>query len=155
MKDFHLVNIGNGRWEPNITTNDADTVEGFETDIIVSLFTNARADESEISEPLRRGGWWGNVLNPQGYELGSKNWMLERETMTNKTTADAQRFTTNSLRWMLSQSVIKAFNVIVKPNIKTQTYTIGVLLSGSNRQQGRAYDWSLTDARKIAKNIGN
>ena len=153
MKDIQLINIGGGYWEPSIGVNDVETVEGFETAIIVSIFTNARADESEISDPLRRGGWWGNVLNPSEYELGSRNWMLEREKMTNRVTRDFQRYTTRCLNWLLQQQIINALNVGVKPDIKTQQYNIGVLLSGRNGQQGYAYNWSKTDAGKITKNI--
>ena len=154
MKDLQLINIGGGLWEPSIDVNDAETVEGFETAIIVSIFTNARADESEKSEPINRGGWWGNALSPSGYELGSRNWLLEREKITNQTTRDFQRYTTRCLKWLLNQKVINALNVGVKPDIKKQKYIIGVLLSGRNGQDGYAYDWSKTDARKITKNIG-
>lgn len=155
MKDIQLINNGYGLWEPSLAYTDADHVDGFETAILVSLFTNARADESERSDPLLRGGWWGNQLNSSGFELGSRNWLFEREKITNNTTKAFKRYSERSLKWILESNAIQSMTIAIRPNIKIQTYIIVIFMAGRITQYNYSYDWGLTNARKIAKNIRN
>ena len=62
---------GNG----DITADDS-----FDSSIFASLYSDRRADESQISAPQNRRGWNGDVNTTlEGYLFGSLLWLLERK----------------------------------------------------------------------------
>ena len=69
--DACLEDLGNGAYDIQIASNgDILTQDFFDTYILVSLFSNRRANESEVLVPELRGGWIGNESTP-GFEQGS------------------------------------------------------------------------------------
>ncbi len=60
---------------------DIETEDSFDTYILVALFSDKRADASEILDPQRRRGWIGNEHTPD-FELGSKLWLYEQSRLT-------------------------------------------------------------------------
>ena len=46
---------------------------GWDTSLLMDFFTNQRASEEEVLDPMRRDGWIGNETPAiEGYEVGSK-----------------------------------------------------------------------------------
>jgi len=84
--------------------------ESFDSFINVSLFSDRRANESEMQQPEKRRGWEGDeFLNLNDYLIGSKLWLLEqsRNTIENRNKAvqivqDAFRLVCPS--WILRKS---------------------------------------------------
>ncbi len=61
--DFKLVRLANNIWDIGVDLDgDFLTEDAFDTSIIVSLQTDARADASEVFEPERRRGWPGSPV---------------------------------------------------------------------------------------------
>jgi phage gp46-like protein len=78
--------------------------EGLETAVILSLFTDRRADPGD---PLPDGetdprGWWGDIepLAP-GYRLGSRLWLLSREKQLPEVLARAKLYAEEALAWLV------------------------------------------------------
>ena len=156
MKDFQLTRFGRGYWEMTVDGGDAEQVDGFETAVLTSNFSNARADESEIIDPLRRGGWVGNVLNPKGYVLGNKAWLMEREKVTDANAKTLREYVRRGYQWMIDKKRLRAVDVRVKPNHKEQKYEVfSVFYARDGRKHEYTYDWNVTDVNKITKNLGN
>ena len=66
-------------------TKDLKCDDSFDTDIHFSLFTDRRADSSEVTKPELRRGWEGDVVAVlQGYLAGSKWWLNEQSRWTQK-----------------------------------------------------------------------
>lgn len=64
-------------------TSDGDiaTASTFDTFLLICLFEEKRASESEIPNAKLRRGWIGNTHTP-GFEQGSKLWLYEQERVT-------------------------------------------------------------------------
>jgi len=78
----------------------------------MSLFTDARADSSEIGEPSLRRGWLGNELNDDpNHIVGSKLWLLEQARVTQNTLNRALGFIDESLQWMINSNIAKEITV--------------------------------------------
>lgn len=83
---------------------DLETEDSFDTAIIVSLFTDARANESEVLEAAKRRGWIGNERTP-GIEIGSKLWLLEQSRLTRSVMNQARDEARDALRWMVDDDL--------------------------------------------------
>lgn len=55
---------------------DIKTEDSFEASILTSLFTDARADDTEVIEPELRRGWIGS--HDQEFKIGSKLWLYSQ-----------------------------------------------------------------------------
>ena len=88
--DAKLVEIGGGLYDIQLGDDgDILTEDAFDTAIIVSIFSDRRADESEALIPEMRRGWIGNESTP-GIEIGSKLWLYEQARLT-RTILDIQK----------------------------------------------------------------
>lgn len=92
--DAVLTQIPGGLYDIQIGFDgDILTEDAFDTAIIVLLFTDARANESEVLEADRRRGWIGdNAI--EGFSTVSKLWLYSQARLTQTTLnklADAAR----------------------------------------------------------------
>lgn len=97
-----------------IEANDLATDEGLETAVILSLFTDRRA---ESTDPLPDGhvdrrGWWGDVFPAvPGDRIGSRLWLLGRETQRPAVLERAEGYAREALQWLLDDRVAAAVTV--------------------------------------------
>ena len=83
---------------------DILTAEAFDTAIIVSLFTDARADQSEVLPSELRRGWIGNESTPD-FEIGSKMWLFYQNRLTQTTVNGIVGAAQDSLQWLVQDSI--------------------------------------------------
>lgn len=76
------------------------------TAVVLSLFSDARAQETDGYEPLEQRGWWGNAfpLVP-GDEFGSRLWQCRRMKATRANVEKARRWAAEALKWMLEDGL--------------------------------------------------
>ncbi|MGG5811480.1 phage GP46 family protein [Falsiroseomonas sp. CW058] len=99
-------------WDPALTTGDWQltgdgallTAAALETAVIVSLFTDARADPGDRLPPgeTDRRGWWGNAL---GDPVGSRLWLLRRSKRLPETLALARDYIREALAWLVEDGL--------------------------------------------------
>ena len=77
---------------------DIASGDQFDTAIVVSLFSDARADESQVAIPELRRGWIGNEETP-GDQLGGYLWLFEQSRLTGSLLSDIEDAARGSLRW--------------------------------------------------------
>lgn len=94
-------------------TGDLDVVSSFDTSLAVSLFAERRADVSEVPDPPRRRGWWGNETNDDlGFEIGSKLWILMAQPRkTSLNLERAKSYTREGLQWLIDDGFLKNIDV--------------------------------------------
>ena len=111
--DMNLTLIDNDYYDITIDDGGDLTNEvGFDTAIIISLFTDARADGSEVPEPSYRRGWFGNTLSDiPNFEIGSKLWLLEQTAATQDTLNKAEDYAAQSLQWMVDQGYASRIDI--------------------------------------------
>lgn len=88
-------------------TGDLDVTSGLETAILVSEFSDARADESEVGDPRRRRGWIGDLVSglPQD-QHGSKLWLYEQRRLTDGIATAFRVEAEQALDWLAEENLV-------------------------------------------------
>lgn len=96
---------------------DLATDDGLETAVLVSLFTDRRAEADDVlpSGGTDRRGWWADAYSlRQGDPLestGSRLWLLSREKTTAQALLLAQEYAEEALAWLVADGVASAVQV--------------------------------------------
>ena len=125
--------------EGDILSNDA-----FDTAILVSLFAERRANESEVPEASRRRGWVGNEDTP-GTEMGSKLWLYEQSRLTRDAVSGIGIAARNALQWLVDDGFADAIEGI-NPIPTSEGVRLEVVIRRPNsKTERRFYDlWQVT-----------
>jgi phage gp46-like protein len=118
-----------------IVNGDLVTDDTLETAVIISLFSNRRADDDDVLPDFvnaqmpgsgDRRGWWGDHYAPEllaaivaGIGVtpqptdrwGSRLWLLRREKDLASVLARAKEYAQEALQWLLDNDVASAVNV--------------------------------------------
>jgi len=86
---------------------DIKSSDTFDTAIIVSLFSDQRADASEVPASQNRRGWIGNESTP-GEEIGSKLWLYEQTRLTQTNLNGIVDAARQSLRWFVKEGLLES-----------------------------------------------
>ncbi|WP_251976709.1 phage GP46 family protein [Salinicola avicenniae] len=110
MPDIRLEWSGEGApyGDVALAAADLETDDGLETAVLVSLFTDRRAlDSDELPAGAEdRRGWWGDVAaTVEGDQVGSRLWLLSREKRTADVLNRAREYAREALRWLLDDEV--------------------------------------------------
>ena len=100
---------------------DITADDSFDTSIFASLFSDGRADESQITPPQDRRGWNGDVNTTlEGYLFGSKLWLLDQERLVQTTVNKAQDYAQTSLQWLIDLEFATRIDVRARRNLNSQ-----------------------------------
>ncbi|OGO02359.1 MAG: hypothetical protein A2Y72_02200 [Chloroflexi bacterium RBG_13_53_26] len=100
---------------------DIATADQLDTALLMSLFCERRAAESEMPVPELRRGWIGNVATPD-FEIGSKLWLYEQARITRTTLNGITAEALAGLNWLVEDGI--AESVIVNTTIAGLTVTL-------------------------------
>lgn len=99
--DARLQVIDGGLYDLQLANNgDIESADFFDTAILVSLFAERRANESEVFEASMRRGWIGNESTP-GFEIGSKIWLYEQSRLTRTSINGMTVAISQALQWFI------------------------------------------------------
>jgi len=107
-----------GECDLQFVNSDLICDPGLETAVLISLFTDQRAEDDDAlpdpNAPDRRG-WWGDMVsNIEGDKIGSRLWLLERSKAT-QTNLELMRVEAlKALQWMVDDGVASAVDVEVE-----------------------------------------
>ncbi|MEG1800083.1 MAG: phage GP46 family protein, partial [Synergistaceae bacterium] len=92
---------------------DLSSDEGLETAIVISLFTDRRAEGEELpSGETRLKGWWGDSLaEPVNDRIGSKLWLLYREKQLPEVAHRAKQYVEEALKWLTETKIAQKVEV--------------------------------------------
>lgn len=98
----------------------------------LSLFTDARALDSEIRIEENRRGWWGNSILSLNSDLGSKLWLVSQEKATIEVRNLSLAYINQSIDWMYDEGYADKIEAIYT-DIKNGSFfcTIRVIKNGS------------------------
>lgn len=124
-----MVRKTDGLFDLNVVGGAFETVNGFETAVIVSLFTDARAPSSVVETPSRRRGWVGNILTAgEGLELGSRLWTFEQARLTAGTLNDIAVAAQESLEWIVTRNQAKSVSATaVRTGLRDVTINVSIV----------------------------
>jgi phage gp46-like protein len=120
--------------EGDFALNDGDLLreEGLTTAVLISLFSDARADEDdEIDDPNDKRGWWGDLVSET--PIGSKLWQFERAKTTQTVIVKFKEAIENCLQWMIDDEVVEKIDVTVERNNNRLYFKILLYQSDGNK----------------------
>lgn len=93
---------------------DLATDDGLRTAVIVSLFTDRRAeaDDAIPDGSDERRGWWADAWpEVDGDRIGSRLWLLHREKQLARVLVRAREYAEEALRWLIEDGIASAVRV--------------------------------------------
>lgn len=109
-------------------TGDLLLDDSFDTAIVLSLFTDARASSTQVAEPERRNGWFGNTyLFPDlpEHQLGSKIWLISGRK-TQRALNEATDFSKKALQYLITDGYLKR---VEASSEFSQTNNFGIVIN--------------------------
>lgn len=119
ITDLKISLTDKGYYDLPISGGDFESTSGFESAILMSLLTDARADGAEMSPPQKRRGWIGNEMGDiEGLNTGSKLWLLSQARLTQDTVNKAVDFARTALQWFIDDDYSDRISVsgVIKNN---------------------------------------
>lgn len=155
MQDIAFVMDSNGLfvWDFDKKKGDLNVASGFETACLASIFTNSRLDESDVSPPLGRSGWIGNIMTAvEPRELGCTGWSLENQRITTYFLARLKEAITKGFEWIVKDKIARDYNVSCSYNYDQVRVIISIVA-----RDGAKYEtiqlWKATDAFTKSVNL--
>ncbi len=132
MTDFSLSYVNKGLSQPpaidlSLSGYDLATEGGLRTAVIISLFTDRRAeadDEIPDGSDDRRGWWAGSI--------GSRLWLLARAKETPDTLARARAYAIEALQWLIDDGIATAVDVTAEW-VRRGVFAVGVVITIADR----------------------
>ncbi|MEI6896252.1 MAG: phage GP46 family protein [Psychromonas sp.] len=108
-------------------TAPLDTEAGLTHAVLQSVLNHADSTKNDRArmENDDLGGCWSDEF-VEG--VGSRDWTLQREKLTEQTLLSASRFYEEALQWLIDESVVKALSVSAS-KLSTNTLTRTVILT--------------------------
>ena len=100
-----------------VENNDLKADAGLRTDLLVSLFTNRRAEPGDVLPDgvTDRQGWWADAVPVvEGDKVGSRLWLLDRSKKTPDILDRAVTYAREALQWLLDDRVCDRFDVVAE-----------------------------------------
>jgi len=129
--DIKMAKNSNGIYDMAISGGDLQYDQSFDTNIQLSLFTDRRASESEVQQPNKRRGWFGDVFTTlDGYQIGSKLWLISQERLTTSTLNKAKAYAQTALQWIVDKGYATRIDIAAIPDNNENIYlTIKILVN--------------------------
>lgn len=113
-QDVKLVPDERGNFDFVVKDGQIDFVDGLQSSIDVSLFTDSRAPSSIVQHTDKRRGWVGDITKSlEGKFTGSNLWTLDQARLTSGTISQAEIYAKDALAWMVEDQVAQEVNVSV------------------------------------------
>lgn len=89
--------------------------QSLERAVIISIFAWRRAKPDDRLPGFEKNGWWGDTWpDVENDQIGSRLWLLTRETITPKTLARAKEYVEEALQWLVDDLVADSITVSVQ-----------------------------------------
>lgn len=111
ISTFWIAAEARGDWA--IAGPDLASGNDLETTVLISLFTDRRADPDDVIPDGSgdRRGWWGDLYEDE--PIGSKLWLLDRSKKTEKVRLAAKDYIDAALAWLVSGGIARSVTTTV------------------------------------------
>lgn len=111
---FNPAQVVPGYFDLALEGSDLATGNELESAVILSLFTNRRAEPDDIlpDSVTDRQGWWGDDFPTKDMDkIGSRLWLLNREKQTTDTLTRAAEYAAEALQWFVDDGVASGVKI--------------------------------------------
>lgn len=120
----------------SLIDSDLSSDIGMETAVLLSLFTDRRAEDDD-SPPSgdvddRRGWWADQFAAVEGDRFGSRLWLLERSKRVDEVRRRAEEHAREALAWMIEDHVAQRIDVAAE--LTTRELRIAVTIHRPGRE---------------------
>jgi phage gp46-like protein len=143
---------GAGLIDMAISDDDVLSDEGLRTSVILSLFTDRRADDADTLPDGGddRRGWWADEFGEvEGDRIGSRLWLLDRSKRTPDILPRAEAFAREALAWLLTDRVAARIDATATATGATLTLAVTIWRPTGERAEfrfGHTWDGEATNA---------
>ena len=93
----------------DIDLSDTGPDDGLETAVLLSLFTDRRAEADDVTDDEERQGWWADALDDD--RIGSRLWLLRRTATRPNVAQRAREYAEEALEWLIEDGVAERVSV--------------------------------------------
>lgn len=149
MADAKLNYFGNTNFfDISLKDGDIELDDSFNTPLVVSLFSDARADESEVRKPENRRGFWGDEISGDPTDkFGSKLWLLFQSRLTTNTVTRANDYVKLATNWLITYGYSKIVD-IKATRLERETLGLNIRIINNDNSVEQLY-------YKLWRNTGN
>jgi phage gp46-like protein len=133
--DVKLTPDQSGNFDLSIKDGDFESVEGLDTSIYVSLFSDDRAPSYNVVESFKRRGWIGNIVSPK--LPMSFLWLLDQSRVTQQTLNDAKLYAQSALQWLLTNQIAK--DIAIDVSRESRGIALNIKFTGFTDEVNRFY----------------
>ena len=152
MQDFMVRQDANGLFDLQISGGDFSTVDGFETAILVSLFTDGRAPASAVADAGSRRGWVGDILTAaSGRGVGSRLCLYDQSRLTRDIKNQVANAAERSLRWLVQDGAARSVSASVEEDTLRGVSIRVDIVTNSGDVQSYAALWRRTSGANISR----
>lgn len=140
-------------WDFGFGLGDLTADEGLETAVFLSLFTNRRAETSDVLPDKQSDlqGWWADDFPVVAGDLvGSRLWLLARETNQATVLQRAQAYAEEALQWLLDDGVASSV-VVTVTNPEPRVLFIAVTITRPQQATATSYQYNYNWAAQAAQ----
>lgn len=152
----YVSNLENVLPEADFELDNGDLIreEGLGTAVIISLFTDRRADDSDPYENNDKRGWWGDLTSDiEGDQTGSKLYLLKRADSSQKNVILTKQYSYEALEWMIEDGVASSVDVDAwsfgRPESKRLGFKVDI-----NKTDGTSESFQFDDLWEYTSTIG-
>lgn len=103
-----------GIFDLAIVDGDLEGDDGMETAVLISLFTDRRAEDGDElpDNTTDRRGWWADAFSDvEGDLVGSRLWLLSRSKHLPEVAVQAEGYAAEALQWMIDDGISESITV--------------------------------------------
>lgn len=146
--DILMAQNEQGLFDLPVRKGDLVGDDSLGTEIMVSLFTDVRAEKDELPpEYSDLRGWWADaLLSMQGDEqgTGSKLWLLRRQKQLEAVLVRAEVYARSALQWLIDEGLAGAVSVTAEnPAQGTLVLTVSITRSSPSVVQRVTDVWQI------------
>jgi len=122
---------------------DLASESGLRTAVLLSLFTDRRAEADDALDDDDRRGWWADAYpSIDRDQFGSRLWLLRREKQMPQVLARAREYAEQALRWLIDDGIATRVTVTAEI-VSTGMLGLGIAITLAS---GGSYDMETTYA---------
>ena len=91
------------------SSGDFELTETLSTALLMSVYCEKRDDSIEVVE--NRGGWMGNELNDEDYEIGSLLWTKYQSALDDELAEDLNDILSEGMDWLIDEKILSEVEV--------------------------------------------